>query len=280
MIETGRPRGATTTPAAPFASANGGLLHGPHAILAGPTFEEWLDRTRAPPQPDVRPLCEHVFVLTTNQKGAIAETAIAAAATKVGVSVLRPITEHARYDLAFEIGREILRVQCKWGALESDGSVVKAALQTCALRPGGYLRTPYTPDEIDLVAVYCGELDRCYLLPSTLACGRTVIHLRLRPPRNGQRACITLAEDFTLEGAVAQWNERPAGSRKVVGSNPTSSTSQMGTGTELIRLGSHQFRNHFGYYLERAAAGDEIHITRHGRPFAKLMPVEPASAVA
>jgi prevent-host-death family protein len=24
--------------------------------------------------------------------------------------------------------------------------------------------------------------------------------------------------------------------------------------------------------MERAAAGDEIHITRHGRPFARLMP--------
>jgi prevent-host-death family protein len=24
--------------------------------------------------------------------------------------------------------------------------------------------------------------------------------------------------------------------------------------------------------MERAAAGDEIHVTRHGRPFARLMP--------
>jgi prevent-host-death family protein len=40
-----------------------------------------------------------------------------------------------------------------------------------------------------------------------------------------------------------------------------------------IRVGSHEFRNHFGYYLERAAAGDEIQIARHGRPYARLVPV-------
>jgi prevent-host-death family protein len=37
-------------------------------------------------------------------------------------------------------------------------------------------------------------------------------------------------------------------------------------------IGSNEFRNHFGYYLERAAAGEEIHISRHRRPFARLMP--------
>jgi hypothetical protein len=42
-------------------------------------------------------------MLSTNQKGAIAETKIAAEATALGIPVLRPIVEHGRYDLAFEI---------------------------------------------------------------------------------------------------------------------------------------------------------------------------------
>jgi hypothetical protein len=45
-----------------------------------------------------------VFVLSANRKGAIAETKIAAAATELGVVVFRPIVDHCRYDLAFEIG--------------------------------------------------------------------------------------------------------------------------------------------------------------------------------
>ena len=211
-------------------------------------------------------------MLSTNRKGAIAETAIAAAATKLGVSVLRPIVEHARYDLAFEIGDGIMRVQCKWGRLAEDGAVIQVQLQGSWLSPtAGYVRSSYSEAEIDLLAVYCGDLDRCYLLPSALVAGRRAIHLRLSPPLNGQRACINSAEDFLLPGAVAQLEEHQSGTLGVRGSSPLSSTSSPDQ-PEVVRTGSNEFRNHFGYYLERAAAGDEIHISRHGRPFARLMP--------
>jgi len=50
-------------------------------------------------------------VLDSNRKGAIAEMKIATAAVELGVPVLRPVQEHGRYDLGFEIGGRILRVQ-------------------------------------------------------------------------------------------------------------------------------------------------------------------------
>jgi prevent-host-death family protein len=211
-----------------------------------------------------------VFAMDSNRKGAIAEMKIAAAATELGIPVLRPMTEHGRYDLAFEIADRILRVQCKWGALEHDGSVIKVPLQSSWLTPAGYVRSPYGANEIDLVAVYCQPLDRCYLLPSALACGRTAIQLRLIPPRNGQRACINLASEFELSGAVAQLGEHLHGMQGARGSSPLSSTPS------TVDVGCHEFRNHFGYYLERAAAGDEIRISRRGRPYARLVPDEPA----
>jgi prevent-host-death family protein len=69
---------------------------------------------------------------------------------------------------------------------------------------------------------------------------------------------------------------------RVRGSSPLSSTSSPDVQpvAEVIHTGSNQFRNHFGYYLERAAAGAAIHITRHGRPFARLMPAEEGMPVA
>jgi hypothetical protein len=161
--------------------------------------------------------------MDTNRKGAIAEMKIATAATELGVPVLRPVVEHGRYDLGFEIGDHILRVQCKWGALDEAQALVKVSLRTSWLTPAGYVRSPYLPSEIDLVAVYCGALDRCYLLPRSLACERTAIHLRLTPPRNKQRACINLASEFDFAGAVAQLEERRAGSAKARGSSPLSS---------------------------------------------------------
>jgi hypothetical protein len=186
-----------------------------------------------------------VFVLTTNEKGAIAELKIATAAAELGVPVLRPLTDHCRYDLALEVGGSLLRVQCKWGALNSPGSVVQVKLQSSRCTSAGYVRASYTEDEIDLLAVYCGELDRCYLLPSALAARRKEIWLRVQAPLNGQRACLNDATQFEFQGAIAQLGERSAGSRKVGGSSPPSSTPSR------TEVGCHEFRNHFGFYLEQ-----------------------------
>jgi PD-(D/E)XK endonuclease len=40
-------------------------------------------------------------MLSTNQKGAIAETAITHAAVKLGIAVYRPVAEGGRFDLIF-----------------------------------------------------------------------------------------------------------------------------------------------------------------------------------
>jgi prevent-host-death family protein len=212
-------------------------------------------------------------VLSTNQKGALAEMKIATEACELGVAVLHPMQEHGRYDLAFEISRRVLRVQCKWGALDEVGSVVRVNLQTYSLTYGGQRHTSYSEDEIDLLAVYCGGLDRCYLLPSALVANRRQIFLRLTSARNGQRACINLAGDFEFAGAIAQLEERLRGTQEAVGSSPTSSTSPApGHGTHVV--GCHEFRNHFGFYLEQAAAGHEVEISRRGRPHARLVPAQ------
>ena len=214
-----------------------------------------------------------MFVLSTDRKGAIAEAKIAAAAIELGIPVLRPIVEHARYDLAFEIGDRILRVQCKWGRLDDEGAVIHVQLQGSWLSPtAGYIRSSYSEDEIDLLAVYCHKLDRCYLLPSALVADRRAIVLRLTPPRNGQRACINLAADFELPGAVAQLVEHQSGTLGARGSSPLSSTPSP---PETLHVGANQFRNHFGYYIERAAHGDEVFVTRRGRPYVRVLPVEP-----
>jgi prevent-host-death family protein len=214
-----------------------------------------------------------VFVLSTSRKGAIGEIKIAAAATELGISVLRPIVDQVRYDLAFEIGDRIFRVQCKWGRLDEDGAVIQVQLQGSWLSPtAGYVRSSYTESEIDLVAVYCHELDRCYLLPVALVAGRRAIFLRLKPPRNGQRACINLASDFEFDGAVAQLEEHLHGMEGARGSSPLSSTSSP---PETLHVGANQFRNHFGYYIERAADGHEVLVSRHGRPYVRVIPVEP-----
>ena len=42
-----------------------------------------------------------------------------------------------------------------------------------------------------------------------------------------------------------------------------------------VQVGCHEFRNHFGYYLEQAAAGTDIEVSRRGRPYARLIAARP-----
>ena len=160
---------------------------------------------------------------TPSQKGAIAETAIAAEAVRLGIGVYRPVNEGERYDMIFDMHPQLLRVQCKWAT--KRGAVLAIRVSTSRLTPAGYLRTTYSEREIDVVAAYCVELRRCYLLPIDLVAGKSYVHLRLEPSRNCQTRRINWAQDYEL-GAIAQLGERPAGSREVVGSSPTSSTRE------------------------------------------------------
>ena len=104
--------------------------------------------------------------------------------------------------------------------------------------------------------------------------------LRLGPARNGQRAGLHFAADYEFPGAVAQLGERRYGIPKVVGSSPISSTSTKAQAERVERVGAHEFRNRFGWYMERAAAGEQIHVSRHGKPFVRLLPAERAAAAA
>ena len=162
-------------------------------------------------------------MLSTNEKGNIAEAAITLEAIKLGIGVLKPLSEHGRYDLIFDLGRTLVRVQCKWGALDRDAGVICVRVGGSRHTPAGYVRSTYSGDEVDALAVYCGELEEVFVVPVEVVEGRSAIRLRIDPPKNSQRACINLAREYRL-GAIAQLGERPAGSREVVGSSPTSST--------------------------------------------------------
>jgi prevent-host-death family protein len=44
-------------------------------------------------------------------------------------------------------------------------------------------------------------------------------------------------------------------------------------------VGAHEFRNQFGYWMERAAGGDEIVITRRGHRYVRLGAADPQLAI-
>jgi prevent-host-death family protein len=223
--------------------------------------------------------------LTPDRIGRIAESAIETAALEAGLEVYRPANPHARADLIFELASgELLRVQCK--SAKRKGAVLTVPLESCTSSPArGYVRRRYTAAEIDLVAVWSPELRTAYLLRADDACGKSLVSLRLAPARNGQRARLNFAADYEFDGAVAQLGERRHGMAEVRGSSPLSSTPRddhrapPGAAAAGIDVGAHEFRNRFGWYMERAAAGEEIRVSRRGNPCVRLLPAGPAQGV-
>lgn len=131
----------------------------------------------------------------------------------------------------------------------------------------GYVPGTYGAHEVDAVVAYCGDTDTCYFLPIDEIEGMGFLHLRLAPARNGQRAGVRMAAEYEL-GAVAQLEVAPewhSGGRGFESRQLHSPPD----GPEVI-VGAHEFRNRFGQFMERAAAGETFHVTRRGKPYVRL----------
>jgi PD-(D/E)XK endonuclease len=167
-------------------------------------------------------------VLTTDQKGALAEQAVALEAMRLGLGVFLPLGDE-RYDLILDLRPALLRVQCKWALRHGD--VVQIRPRRCRRGAEGLIHRSYEPGEIDVVAAYCDELRTCYLLPPELSVQRALVQLRLAPCRNNQERLVNWARDYEfgatlarLRGPIAQLGERLRGTQKVAGSSPAGST--------------------------------------------------------
>jgi PD-(D/E)XK endonuclease len=111
-------------------------------------------------------------------QGAIAESAIAHQAIKLGFDVYKPLNEGTRSDLILDVDRRLIRVQCKWASRHGDVIVVRA--YSCRRSANGLVKRGYTAEEIDAYGVYCADIDSCYLLPIDEFRDRRAIQLRLR----------------------------------------------------------------------------------------------------
>ena len=158
----------------------------------------------------------------------MAETKIAAEALAAGVGVSRALGDE-RYDLIFDVGTGLIRVQCKWAVRVREVVIIRT--RRVRRGPEGLIRRKYLPGEIDAVAAYCADLEACYYLPEELSVDRAAVQLRLAPTKNNQASGVKWARDFELgatlrrlQGPIAQLGERVAGSDEVAGSSPAGST--------------------------------------------------------
>jgi hypothetical protein len=121
------------------------------------------------------------------------------------VGVFKPLSDGERYDLVLDLRPRLVRVQCKWATFRGD--VIFVRCYSCRRTRDGLLKRGYNSIEIDAVAAFCLELDRCFYFPIEWLDGRTFVQLRLGPSRNNQRLGINWANDFDFAATL----ERLAG---------------------------------------------------------------------
>jgi Holliday junction resolvase-like predicted endonuclease len=141
---------------------------------------------------------------TTKTKGDLAELMVAANLRRKGYKVAIPFGEDWDYDLIIEPDDRLERVQVKY--TESDGAVLTVRCWSSSLTNGKVRHIKrYTAATIDWLAVYDRVTNRCYYIPATaLGEGRSIMHLRLSPPLNGQHVGINFADDYLYPEESAQ----------------------------------------------------------------------------
>jgi hypothetical protein len=82
--------------------------------------------------------------LTTDQKGALAESAITHRAIKLGVGVLKPLSGGERDDLVLDLRPRLVRVQCKWAVFR--GEVIFVRCYSCRRTREGLLNINWADD--------------------------------------------------------------------------------------------------------------------------------------
>ena len=164
-------------------------------------------------------------MLTTNQKGLVAEQAVIYECVRLGIGVAKPLDDE-RYDLILDVDSTLLRIQCKWAA--KHGEVITIRLYSNRRGPSGMITKRYSSEDVDGFAAYCLHTETCYFLPVRFARHREV-RFRLGPTLNNQAVGIRWASDYEFAatiariGPIAQLGERESGRLEAAGSSPAGS---------------------------------------------------------
>ncbi|UYZ62307.1 group I intron-associated PD-(D/E)XK endonuclease [Hymenobacter weizhouensis] len=145
--------------------------------------------------------------MNTKLKGDIAEQAVTLRALKQGWGVLRPIGDRLPYDLVFDIGGRLLKVQVKSAWFDTArGNWVVDNRRTKTNRRH-MVRSRYCVNDFDFAIAYLDEIDLMYVFPVDVFISYgSEIHLietnkRQRKPRSAayREAWMLMAHWAALE---------------------------------------------------------------------------------
>jgi PD-(D/E)XK endonuclease len=127
--------------------------------------------------------------MTTDQKGSVAEAAVAFEAIKLGLGVFRPLSDGESYDLVLDLRPRLVRVQCKWAARRGD--VIVVTCRSCRRSADGFARRTYTAEEIDAFAAYSADTGGATSCRSNCSTGGLQFRFASRRPRTTNASAST-----------------------------------------------------------------------------------------
>lgn len=140
------------------------------------------------------------MTLNTKALGNKAEIIVISEFIKNDIPVSLPFGDNQPYDLVIDTPLGFKSVQVKHGLLKNG--VIIADIR----KRIGNKRVKYTTYDqlVDYLAIWCEQLNTCYLLDMNECNGKTMIHLRVVEPKNN--SCITTvkwASDYEFSKKVA-----------------------------------------------------------------------------
>lgn len=108
---------------------------------------------------------------------------------------LRPQTEHAPFDLVIYKDGIFKRVQVKYRSLDKNGKLEIKFLSYWSNKTGVH-KSPVEISEIDIICVYCPELDDCCYISTSEVLDKMSLCLRVESPKNNKWKGVKLFSNY------------------------------------------------------------------------------------
>ncbi len=137
----------------------------------------------------------------TKAKGNKAESVILSEFIKNNIPTLLPFGDNEKYDLVIELDGQFKSVQVKYGSFKNGAICVDLRHRI------GVKRIKYETyfGKVDLIAIWCEELDQSFLLTSDVFGKKTKMKLRVTNPQiNVPLNNIMWAENYRFEKIISR----------------------------------------------------------------------------
>ena len=148
----------------------------------------------------------------TQQKGLTTELHCIFDMTMLGYQCLKPISDSCKYDIAVDLGKRIIRIQCKsskW-ATDTTKECVAFEIPTCYFSINTKRAIRYKYDENDIDYFYTWFNGQGYLVSIQEANG-TMFRWRYTYPISGQKKNIHIADDYKVNNVISYILGKDAG---------------------------------------------------------------------